>query len=127
MFHLENQNNVVSAAQAGANQMMPTQVSPMNVGPNAMMPTQVSPAQMGPNQMFPTQVSPAQLTPVHVVEPCTTDALARLLGCCVCIETTRGPIEGVLVDVRNEFVMLQLNNGHQALVRTAEIVWVVPL
>ncbi|MBB6690858.1 DUF2642 domain-containing protein [Cohnella xylanilytica] len=50
----------------------------------------------------------------------------RLAGRYVCFETTRGRIEGTILDVKPDHVLLQLH-GNQACVRIAEIVWTMPL
>lgn len=80
----------------------------------------------------PTQaVSPAQsAAPYHTVssiDPYVVEALRRLMGRCVCFETTRGGIEGTIVDVKPDHVLLQLSHNRQACVRIAEIVWTMPL
>jgi hypothetical protein len=84
-----------------------------------------------PTQISPTQVSPAHTghTPVHTVssiDPYVVHALSRLVGRCVLFETTRGAIEGTIIDVKPDHVLLQLHT-RQACVRIAEIVWTMPL
>jgi len=63
---------------------------------------------------------------VSVVDPYVVEALIRLAGRYVCFETTRGRIEGTILDVKPDHVLLQLH-AHQACVRIAEIVWTMPL
>ncbi len=80
---------------------------------------------------YPTQVSPAQVSPTHIqtvssIDPYVVEALMRLKGRCVVLETTRGAIEGAIVDVKPDHVLLQLHS-RQACVRIAEIVWTMPL
>lgn len=75
-----------------------------------------------PNQQFPTQVQT-----VSSIDPYVVEALRRLTGRCVCFETTRGAIEGTIVDVKPDHVLLQLSHNRQACVRIAEIVWTMPL
>ncbi|MFC5527899.1 DUF2642 domain-containing protein [Cohnella yongneupensis] len=61
------------------------------------------------------------------VDPYVVEALRRLCGRCVCFETTRGAIEGTILDVKPDHVLLQLSHNRQACVRIAEIVWTMPL
>lgn len=85
--------------------------------------------------MYQTQVSPAQINPAQVqtvssIDPYVVATLCRLIGRCVLLETTRGAIEGTLVDVKPDHVILQLHSpshGRQAFVRIAEIVWAMPI
>ncbi|MBB6633877.1 DUF2642 domain-containing protein [Cohnella thailandensis] len=76
-------------------------------------------------------VSPAQsvapYTSVSSIDPYVVEALRRLTGRCVCFETTRGGIEGTIIDVKPDHVLLQLSHNRQACVRIAEIVWTMPL
>ncbi|WP_227872207.1 DUF2642 domain-containing protein [Paenibacillus albus] len=87
--------------------------------PNQVSPTQVSPASVGPN--------PNQIYTVSSIDPYMVDALRRLIGRCVVFETTRGAIEGIIIDVKPDHVLLQLQHRGQACVRIAEIVWTMPL
>lgn len=84
-----------------------------------------------PNYMQHGKTSPAKINPNQVqmissVDPYVVDALCRLIGCCVLFETTRGAIEGTIIDVKPDHVLLQLHH-RQACVRIAEIVWTMPL
>ncbi|QKS46587.1 DUF2642 domain-containing protein [Paenibacillus cellulosilyticus] len=83
------------------------------------------------NQVSPSQVSPSQTSPYHIktvssIDPYVVEALQRLIGRCVLLETTRGAIEGTIIDVKPDHVLLQLHT-RQACVRIAEIVWTMPL
>ncbi|WP_239617313.1 DUF2642 domain-containing protein [Cohnella mopanensis] len=78
------------------------------------------------NQYQPNQISPSQVQMVSQVDPYVVAALCRLVGRCVLFETTRGAIEGTIVDVKPDHVLLQLHS-RQACVRIAEIVWTMPL
>ncbi|RKP55640.1 DUF2642 domain-containing protein [Cohnella endophytica] len=71
-------------------------------------------------------MSPNQILTVSNVDPYVVEALRRLIGRCVLLETTRGAIEGTIVDVKPDHVLLQLHS-RQACVRIAEIVWTMPL
>ncbi|WEK52914.1 MAG: DUF2642 domain-containing protein [Candidatus Cohnella colombiensis] len=82
--------------------------------------------QQHPSQTLPTQLSPNQVTYVSHIDPYVVEALCRLKGRCVLLETTRGAIEGKIVDVKPDHVLLQLHS-RQACVRIAEIVWTMPL
>ncbi|MNE69524.1 hypothetical protein D3C80_1652540 [compost metagenome] len=77
-------------------------------------------------QVSPTQVSPSQIQTVSNVDPYVVAALTRMTGKCVLFETTRGAIEGTILDVKPDHVLLQLHT-RQACVRIAEIVWTMPL
>ncbi|WP_325050442.1 DUF2642 domain-containing protein [Cohnella endophytica] len=79
-----------------------------------------------PSQISPSQMSPNQILTVSNVDPYVVEALRRLIGRCVLLETTRGAIEGTIVDVKPDHVLLQLHS-RQACVRIAEIVWTMPL
>lgn len=77
-----------------------------------------------------SQASPYQTAPVQTIssiDPYVVEALRRLTGRCVCFETTRGSIEGTIVDVKPDHVLLSLTHHRQACVRIAEIVWSMPL
>jgi hypothetical protein len=63
---------------------------------------------------------------VSSIDPYVVEALRKLTGRCVMLETTRGGIEGTIVDVKPDHVLLQLHS-RQACVRIAEIVWTMPL
>jgi len=78
------------------------------------------------NQVSPIQINPSQVQMVSSVDPYVVEALCRLIGRCVLLETTRGAIEGSIVDVKPDHVLLQLHS-RQACVRIAEIVWTMPL
>ncbi|RUS47858.1 DUF2642 domain-containing protein [Cohnella sp. AR92] len=64
---------------------------------------------------------------VSLVDPYVVETLRRLIGHCVYFETTRGRIEGTILDVKPDHVLLQLSHNRQACVRIAEIVWTMPL
>ncbi|MFF2484203.1 DUF2642 domain-containing protein [Paenibacillus sp. NPDC058071] len=78
------------------------------------------------NQLSPSQTNPNQIITVSAIDPYVVEALCRLIGRCVLLETTRGAIEGSIVDVKPDHVLLQLHS-RQACVRIAEIVWTMPL
>lgn len=79
-----------------------------------------------PSQVSPSQVSPSQVQMVSSIDPYLVEALCRLVGRCAILETTRGALEGTIVNVRPDHVLIQLHS-RQACVRIAEIVWVMPL
>lgn len=91
---------------------------------NVLYPYHTSP--VNPSQVSPSQVSPSQIQMVSSIDPYVVEALSRLVGRCVLLETTRGAIEGAIVDVKPDHVLLQLHS-RQACVRIAEIVWTMPL
>jgi len=86
----------------------------------------LQPYNNNPNQVSPVQINPNQVQMVSSVDPYVVEALCRLIGRCVLLETTRGAIEGSIVDVKPDHVLLQLHS-RQACVRIAEIVWTMPL
>jgi len=68
-----------------------------------------------------------QVQSVSSIDPYVYEALCRLIGRCVHLETTRGAIEGTILDVKPDHVLLALTHNRQACVRIAEIVWTMPL
>lgn len=78
-------------------------------------------------QISPAQISPAYAQSVSPIDPYMVEAFRRLIGHCVCFETTRGRIEGTIMDVKPDHVLLELTHNRQACVRIAEIVWTMPL
>jgi Protein of unknown function (DUF2642). len=80
----------------------------------------------GQNHMMGAHFNPAHVPQVSQIDPYVVEALRRLLGRCVLFETTRGAIEGTIVDVKPDHVLLQMHS-RQACVRIAEIVWTMPL
>ncbi|OME83120.1 hypothetical protein BK120_15100 [Paenibacillus sp. FSL A5-0031] len=79
-----------------------------------------------PSNISPVQSNPVQIQTVSAIDPYVVEALMRLTGRCVLLETTRGAIEGSIIDVKPDHVLLQLHS-RQACVRIAEIVWTMPL
>jgi hypothetical protein len=79
-----------------------------------------------PSKSEPSHFNPSQVQTVSLVDPYVVEALRRLIGCYVCFETTRGRLEGSIVDVKPDHVLLQTHR-HQICVRIAEIVWTMPL
>jgi len=78
------------------------------------------------SNVSPAQSNPVQIQTVSAIDPYVVEALMRLTGRCVLLETTRGAIEGSIIDVKPDHVLLQLHS-RQACVRIAEIVWTMPL
>jgi len=79
-----------------------------------------------PTQVSPAQIGPGEIKTVSSIDPYVVEALRKLMGRCVLLETTRGAIEGMILDVKPDHVLLQLHS-RQACVRIAEIVWTMPL
>ncbi|MFF2091533.1 DUF2642 domain-containing protein [Paenibacillus sp. NPDC058174] len=77
-------------------------------------------------KVSPEPFNPSQVPVVSTIDPYVVEALCRLVGRFVLLETTRGGIEGTIIDVKPDHVLLQLHN-RQACVRIAEIVWTMPL
>ncbi|MRN52862.1 DUF2642 domain-containing protein [Paenibacillus sp. LC-T2] len=62
---------------------------------------------------------------VHPVDPYVVETLRSLGGKWVHLETTRGRIEGCIVDCKPDHVVLD-NRGKKIFVRICEIVWIMP-
>jgi len=83
----------------------------------------ISPA----SQINPAHTGHSHIKTVSLVDPYVVEALRRLIGRCVLFETTRGAIEGTIMDVKPDHVLLHLHHNREACVRIAEIVWTMPL
>ncbi|WP_260471947.1 YuzF family protein [Bacillus sp. HMF5848] len=83
-----------------------------------MYPTAVSPSQMN----MPSMPQPMQ---VMVVEPFVYQALMSLKGKRVVLDTTRGPVNGIVVDAKPDHVVIQERDS-TFFVRTCEIIWIMP-
>lgn len=62
---------------------------------------------------------------VNPVDHCVVDALMCLIGKIVILETTRGRLDGCVVEVKQDHVVLE-ERHKKFLVRIAEIVWIMP-
>ncbi|WP_188540742.1 DUF2642 domain-containing protein [Paenibacillus segetis] len=62
---------------------------------------------------------------VNPVDHCVVDALMCLIGKVVILETTRGRIDGCVLEVKQDHVVLEQRNKN-FFVRIAEIVWIMP-
>ncbi|UNK21234.1 YuzF family protein [Paenibacillus sp. N3/727] len=62
---------------------------------------------------------------VNPVDPCVVEALMSQIGKVVILETTRGRIDGCVVAVKPDHVVLEQRHK-KFLVRIAEIVWIMP-
>jgi hypothetical protein len=62
---------------------------------------------------------------VHPVDHCVVESLMALVGKVVILETTRGRLDGCVVAVKHDHVVLEERNK-KFLVRIAEIVWIMP-
>ncbi|OAB30336.1 hypothetical protein PMSD_20780 [Paenibacillus macquariensis subsp. defensor] len=62
---------------------------------------------------------------VHPVDPYVVEALKCVLGKPVVLETTRGALNGCVVEVKPDHVVLE-TRGRKFFVRICEIVWIMP-
>ncbi|MCC3379972.1 DUF2642 domain-containing protein [Paenibacillus farraposensis] len=76
------------------------------------------------NQPFPHHLTPHHVV-VYPVDPCVVEALRAATGKYVVLETTRGRIEGCVLDCKPDHVVLDVF-GKKFFVRICEIVWIVP-
>jgi len=61
---------------------------------------------------------------VHPVDHCVVESLMSLVGKVVILETTRGRLDGCVVTVKHDHVVLEERN-RKFFVRIAEIVWIM--
>ncbi|WP_456277270.1 DUF2642 domain-containing protein [Bacillus sp. AK128] len=66
-----------------------------------------------------------QLEQVIVVEPYVYSAVSTLVGRAVVMETSRGRVSGMIMDVKPDHVLLQERES-TFFVRLCEIVWLMP-
>ncbi|MGN7309023.1 DUF2642 domain-containing protein, partial [Bacillus subtilis] len=59
------------------------------------------------------------------VDHCVVESLMALMGKVVILETTRGRLDGCVVAVKHDHVVLE-ERHKKFLVRIAEIVWIMP-
>ncbi|RSK29454.1 DUF2642 domain-containing protein [Bacillus sp. HMF5848] len=71
---------------------------------------------------MPSMPQPMQ---VMVVEPFVYQALMSLKGKRVVLDTTRGPVNGIVVDAKPDHVVIQERDS-TFFVRTCEIIWIMP-
>lgn len=62
---------------------------------------------------------------VHPVDQCVVETLTSVIGKNVVLETTRGGIDGCVVAVKPDHVVLETRHK-KFFVRIAEIVWIMP-
>lgn len=61
----------------------------------------------------------------HPVDQCVVDCLMSLMGRIVILETTRGRLDGCVIDVKQDHVVLE-ERHKKFIVRISEIVWIMP-
>ncbi|MDF2606907.1 MAG: hypothetical protein K0S34_1102 [Bacillales bacterium] len=76
-------------------------------------------------QQFRGNSNPNSPMQVVVVEPYVYAALMSLVGKRVVIDTSRGPVNGVVLDVKPDHVVIKEHDSTFFL-RTCEIVWIMP-
>nr|WP_252361728.1 DUF2642 domain-containing protein [Paenibacillus terrae] len=62
---------------------------------------------------------------VNPVDHCVVETLMSLVGKVVILETTRGRLDGCVVEVKQDHVILE-ERHRKFFVRIAEIVWIMP-
>ncbi len=81
---------------------------------------------MHPHGMMNMQANQAmQPVPVVTLEPYVYQALCSLVGKRAVIDTTRGPVNGIVIDAKPDHVVIQERNS-TFFVRLCEIVWIMP-
>ncbi|MDO7906689.1 DUF2642 domain-containing protein [Paenibacillus sp. JX-17] len=77
--------------------------------------------------MYPgmTPQMPPQAITVFPVDPYVVETLRSVTGKWVLIETTRGHVDGCVVDCKPDHVILE-NRRSKFFVRISEIVWIMP-
>ncbi|WP_335926374.1 MULTISPECIES: DUF2642 domain-containing protein [Paenibacillus] len=86
------------------------------------MPTMTSMSNM-PN--MPHKHHMPQSIIVHPVDQCVVECLMSLKGKVVILETTRGRLDGCIIDVKQDHVVLE-ERHMKFIVRICEIVWIMP-
>ncbi|MEE4561261.1 DUF2642 domain-containing protein [Paenibacillus polymyxa] len=76
------------------------------------------------NQPFPHHPTSHHVV-VHPVDPYVVETLKSMIGKYVVLETTRGRIDGCVVDIKPDHVILDVY-GKKFFVRISEIVWIMP-
>ncbi|GAA0378901.1 DUF2642 domain-containing protein [Paenibacillus motobuensis] len=61
----------------------------------------------------------------HPVDKCVVECLMSLMGRIVILETTRGRLDGCIIDVKQDHVVLE-ERHKKFIVRICEIVWIMP-
>ncbi|MGM1020829.1 MAG: YuzF family protein [Bacillota bacterium] len=77
------------------------------------------------NQPFPHHHHTPHHIVVHPVDPYVVETLKSVIGKYVVLETTRGRIDGCVVDCKPDHVILDVY-GKKYFVRICEIVWIMP-
>ncbi|MEF2964632.1 DUF2642 domain-containing protein [Paenibacillus sp. M1] len=80
---------------------------------------------MHPMSNTPYMPSMPQAVVVNPVDRCVVEALVSLIGRVVILETTRGRLDGCVVEVKQDHVVLE-ERHKKFFVRIAEIVWIMP-
>jgi len=62
---------------------------------------------------------------VYPVDPYVVEALKSVLGKPVVLETTRGALNGCVIEVKPDHVVIE-TRGRKFFVRICEIVWIMP-
>ena len=76
-----------------------------------------------PNPNFPTSIQR-----VSLIDPYVVQTLQSVIGKKIIVDTVRGTIEGNLVDVKPDHIVLQDNKKDlPKFVRIAQIVYIMPL
>jgi Protein of unknown function (DUF2642) len=80
---------------------------------------------MNPSGMMYSHLSPNVPMQVVVVEPYVYAALRSLIGNRVVIDTSRGPVNGTVIDAKPDHVVVK-DHDSTFFVRICEIIWIMP-
>ncbi len=89
------------------------------------MPTMANMSNMPNTSNMPYKHHMPQSLVVHPVDHCVVECLMSLKGNVVVLETTRGRLDGCLIDVKPDHVVLE-ERHKKFIVRICEIVWIMP-
>lgn len=115
-------NNIPMMHQMGNMPNMANMANMPNMANTANMPNMPNMAHMA---NMPNKHHMAQAHIVHRVDHCVVECLMSLMGKIVILETTRGRLDGCVVDVKQDLVVLE-ERHKKFIVRISEIVWIMP-
>ncbi|MFZ3590315.1 YuzF family protein [Bacillus sp. DJP31] len=91
----------------------------------SQMPMGQMPMNQMPMNMTATSMTKGMPMQWMVVEPYVLQALMTLMGKEVVLETSRGNIRGVVMDVKPDHVVLQAGDS-TFFIRLCEVIWIMP-
>ncbi|WMT42899.1 DUF2642 domain-containing protein [Paenibacillus sp. D2_2] len=96
-----------------------------NMSNMSNMPNTANMANMANMSNMPHKQHMPQSIIVHPVDQCVVECLMSLMGKIVILETTRGRLDGCVIDVKQDHVVLE-ERHKKFIVRISEIVWIMP-